>query len=139
MIHTTVKLVTDGPYAALLSYLTNARTGSQIVPRKVVEAVGDAEFGKKPIGTGPFRFVSLQPGQKVVLDAHKDYFVPGQPMVDRVEISLIEQETSVVNALLAGNIDISSSAPFADVAALSKNPRGGGEPRARPEPEICRA
>lgn len=118
----TIELITDAPYAPLLSFLTNARNGSQIVPRKIVEAVGDTEFGKNPVGTGPFKFVSFQPGQRVTLDANKNYFVEGQPKIDQLQIILIEQETSVISALLARDVDYSSGAPFADVASISKNP-----------------
>ena len=117
----TVKFVTKEPFAPFLPFLTNTRTGAQIVPRKAVEAAGKG-FGQKPIGTGAFKFVDLIPGQKVILEANKQYFVSGQPKLDRVEISLIEQETSVVSAILAGDIDLSNSAPYADVAALQKNP-----------------
>lgn len=117
----TVKITTKEPFAPLLTFLTNTRTGTQIVPRKAVEAMGAKEFGQKPVGTGPFKFVEYIPGQKIVLEAHKEYFVKSEPKVDRAEIALVAQETSAVNAILAGNMDLSSSAPFADVPALKKN------------------
>src|SRR5688572_26545463 len=49
----TVRLVTKEPFAPLLTFLGNARTGTQILPRRAVEATGD-DFGKKPVGTGGY-------------------------------------------------------------------------------------
>ena len=118
-----VRIKTDKPFAPLLTYLTNTRTGTQIVPKKVVEKIGDEAFGHNPIGTGAFKLKNWSPNEKVELLAHDAYFVAGQPYVESVNIPLIAEESSGVTALLGGNIDLTSTAPFADVAALEKEPK----------------
>lgn len=45
-----------------------------IVPRAVVEELGDAEFDANPMGTGPYRFVSWERGDRVTLEAYEDYW-----------------------------------------------------------------
>ena len=40
-----------------------------IVPKKYVEKVGDDGFKKAPIGAGPYKFVSFNPGVELVLEA----------------------------------------------------------------------
>jgi len=118
----TLEIGTAKPFAPLLSYLTNTRTGSQVVPRHVLEG-GDAEaFGQRPIGTGAYKFASYEPNIEVALEAHRGYFVSGQPHIPAVEIPLIPEETSGVTALLGGTIDLTSTAPFADVPELMQNP-----------------
>jgi ABC-type transport system substrate-binding protein len=55
---------------------------AKIVPRDLVEQQGE-QFGKHPIGTGPFRFVRWDKGREIVLEANADYF-DGSPRLPRV-------------------------------------------------------
>jgi peptide/nickel transport system substrate-binding protein/oligopeptide transport system substrate-binding protein len=55
---------------------------AKIVPRDLVESQGEA-FGRQPVGTGPFKFVSWERGKQVVLAANPDYF-DGAPRLSRV-------------------------------------------------------
>ena len=115
----TVRIRTSQPFAPLLTFLTNARTGTQIVPRKAVEA-DPSGFGRKPIGTGAFKLQDWTPGQALTFTAHRDYFVQGLPKLDSVQTPLIAEETSGVTALLGHQIDLTSTAPFADIPQLMK-------------------
>src|SRR6185437_14495241 len=45
-----------------------------IVPKKYVEKVGDEGFKKAPIGAGPYKFVSFNPGVELVFEANEDYW-----------------------------------------------------------------
>lgn len=117
----TVEIVTKQAFAPLLAFLTNARTGTQIVPRKVVEAMGDDAFGRAPVGTGAYKVKGWKANESVTLVAHDGYFVKGQPSVATVEIPLIAEESSGVTALKGGQIDLTSTAPFADVPTLEQD------------------
>ena len=46
----------------MLTFLANARTGTQILSRKAVEAAGD-DFGKKPVGTGAYMLKDWRAGR----------------------------------------------------------------------------
>lgn len=118
----TVRINTKQPSVPIMAYMANAVTGSQIVPKKVVEAVGDEEFGRNPVGTGPFKITEWRPNERITMVAHEDYFISDQPKVAACDLLLIAEETSGVNALLGGDIDVASSAPFADVPQLEQNP-----------------
>jgi len=115
----TVRLRTAEPFAPLLTFLSNARTGTQILPRKPVEADA-AGFGRKPIGTGAYKLTSWEPGQSLKLAAFGDYFIPGGSRIPEIEIPLIAEETSGVTALLGRQIDLTSTAPFADIPTLEQ-------------------
>lgn len=117
----SLEIVTKRAFAPLLAFLTNARTGTQIVPRKVVEAVGDDAFGRQPVGTGAFKIKDWKANESVTLMAHDGYFVSGQPSLSTVEIPLIAEESSGVTALKGGQIDLTSTAPFADVPTLEQD------------------
>ncbi|MCC6470106.1 MAG: ABC transporter substrate-binding protein [Alphaproteobacteria bacterium] len=117
----TVEIVTKQPFAPLLAFLTNTRTGTQIVPRKAVTAMGNDAFGKAPIGTGAYKLKSWKANESLILEAHDGYFVAGQPSMATVEIPLIAEESSGVTALKGGQIDLTSTAPFADIPTLEQD------------------
>jgi len=115
----TVRLITKEAFAPLLTFLANARTGTQILSRKAVGAAGD-DFGKKPIGTGAYALKDWVPGERVSLAAFSGYF-GGAPRIGTIDMPLIAEESSGVTALLGGQIDLTSTAPFADIPNLEKN------------------
>ena len=55
-------------------YGTPATGAGWIVPKKYVEKVGDDGFKKAPVGAGPYKFVSFNPGIELVLEAHDRYW-----------------------------------------------------------------
>ena len=50
-------------------YGTFVASAGWVVPKKYVERVGEEGFRKAPIGAGPYRFVSLNPGVELVVEA----------------------------------------------------------------------
>jgi peptide/nickel transport system substrate-binding protein len=57
-------------------------------------------------GTGPFRVASYSPEDRIVLEANQDYFVPGQPSLEEVEIIFFSDPTAQVEALRGGQVDL---------------------------------
>jgi peptide/nickel transport system substrate-binding protein len=55
-------------------YGTLASGAGWIVPKHYMEKVGAEEFKKQPVGLGPYRVVSNQPGVELVLEAYADYW-----------------------------------------------------------------
>ena len=115
----TARFITKEPFAPLLTFLANARTGTQILSRKAVGAAAD-DFGKRPVGTGGYMLKDWRPGERVTLAAFGDYF-GGRPKIATIDMPLIAEESSGVTALLGGQIDLTSTAPFADVPTLQQN------------------
>ena len=72
----TSEIILSEPYAPFISHPCDER--SQGVPREEVEKTG-VDFGKSPVGTGPFKFVSMKEGEEIVLEANPDYF-EGRPL-----------------------------------------------------------
>jgi peptide/nickel transport system substrate-binding protein len=58
----------------LTFYGTLASGAGWVVPKGYVEKVGDEAFKKQPVGLGPYRFVSHQPGIELVLEAYPEYW-----------------------------------------------------------------
>lgn len=116
----TVKLHTKHPFAPLLTFLTNARTGTQIVPKKALQSMGEEAFSRRPIGTGAYIVEEWSPGKGLKLRANKDYF-DGKPFYNNIEVPLIPEESSGVTALKGGQIELTSTAPFAQIPSLEKD------------------
>lgn len=115
----TVQIRTKSAFAPLLTYLTNVRTGTQIVSRKAVAAMGDEAFAKKPVGTGAYMLKEWRSNESVELEAFPDYF-GGRGKLRHIVMPLIPEESSGMTALLGKQIDLTSTAPFADVPQLEK-------------------
>ena len=70
-----VRFVLKEPWPDFMAtYGTSATGAGWIVPKKYVEKVGEEGFKKVPIGAGPFKFVSFNPGVELVLEAFPDYW-----------------------------------------------------------------
>ncbi|MFQ5851960.1 MAG: ABC transporter substrate-binding protein [Candidatus Binatia bacterium] len=67
----------SGPFVSTL-----AIGAAKVVPREIVDGAGADSFGKRPIGTGPFRLVQWDE-QQIVLEANPHYY-EGRPFLDRV-------------------------------------------------------
>ncbi|MFB3885878.1 MAG: ABC transporter substrate-binding protein [Thermodesulfobacteriota bacterium] len=76
----TLKLQLSEPYAPFISIL--AMKGAKVVPKEEVEKSG-IDFSKSPVGTGPFRFVSMKEGEEIVLESNPDYF-EGRPYLNKI-------------------------------------------------------
>ncbi len=63
-------------------------------------------FFQKPVGTGPFRFVSWTHGDHVVLSANPGYWKPAQPRVEKVTFRFIPELSTRAAALRAGEIHV---------------------------------
>src|ERR1700682_3527815 len=71
----TVRFHLKEPWPDFMTfYGTTATAAGLVVPKKYVTQVGDDGFRKHPIGAGPYRFVSHQPGVELVLEAYPAYW-----------------------------------------------------------------
>lgn len=100
------------PYGGLADILTDRQV--KITPRSAA-----ATMKTKPIGTGPFKFVSYTPGDRVVMERFTDYYEPGLPKVAGVELRIIPEISVRVAALQAGDIDILWDLPLEQVKDIS--------------------
>jgi len=86
-------------------YGTSATGAGWIVPKKYIEKVGEDGFRKAPIGAGPYKFASFNPGVELVLDAFPEYWRKAPP-VKRVVMKSIPDESTRAAALKTGEVDI---------------------------------
>jgi peptide/nickel transport system substrate-binding protein len=100
-------------------FLTNLANNGEIVNRKAIEAKGSA---RKPVGTGPFKFVEWVQGDHVTLARHDGYFEPGKPHLDGIVFRFAQVDQSRVDGLRSGELDWADAIPLQQLAALQKDP-----------------
>ncbi|MBA2565097.1 MAG: ABC transporter substrate-binding protein, partial [Gemmatimonadetes bacterium] len=103
----TLRIRLTRPFGPFLKRL--AMGYSFIVPREAVERYG-ADFFQHPVGTGPFRFVSWTPNQRVVLRRNPRYWdvdADGNrlPYLDGAEVKLIADAKSAFLNFDTGELD----------------------------------
>ncbi len=110
----TVEITTRTPFPPLLTNLTRLH----ILPRAYAR-IGPEAFGsKQPIGSGPYRFVEWQRGQRIVLEANPDYW-GGVPSPRRLVFRFIQDPSTRAAELKAGGVDIITGPPVAQLKELS--------------------
>jgi peptide/nickel transport system substrate-binding protein len=100
-------------------FLTNLANNGEIVNRKAIEAKGSA---RKPVGTGPFKFVEWVQGDHVTLQRHDGYFEPGKPHLDGIVFHFAQVDQGRIDGLRSGELDWVDAIPLQQLGALQKDP-----------------
>jgi peptide/nickel transport system substrate-binding protein len=99
----TVRFTLSEPFGWFLDYLAN--TVMWIVPREAVEQYGDLRRAEACIGTGPWMLERYEPNTRLTFVRNKDYFLPGLPYADGVEVTIDEDPSSRLASWVAGRYD----------------------------------
>jgi peptide/nickel transport system substrate-binding protein len=108
----TVRIILKEPNAWFLDMLANPMTVA-VVAREVVEKFGDLKKAESVVGSGPWMLDSYRPNQGLTFVRHPQYFQPGVPYIDRVEMVVDEDNASRMAAFLAGKYDLGWEFPGA--------------------------
>jgi peptide/nickel transport system substrate-binding protein len=90
-----------------------------------------ANPGKDFGGTGPFVVTNYQPADRIEMTAFKDYWVPGEPKLENLQIIFFSDESAASDATQGGQIDLDimvSTSQF-DVIRLRTDQPPGNDPR----------
>lgn len=110
-----IEMTLDEPFTPAFNNL--AMFSAAILPRKLVEAQGDAFF-EKPVGSGPFVLKQWDRGSKVVLENNPNYWQAGKPAIDGAELQVVADASARVLKLEAGEADVIIDPPANQVAGL---------------------
>ena len=123
----TVRLTFEKPYPFLRVAFTGStgRAGT-IVSASAVEKWGK-EYGRHPVGTGPFKFVEWKEADFILLERNPQYFEMGAdgkplPYLDKMHIKIIIEPSTLVAAVQAGEVDGINNAAPQFVPVLRKHP-----------------
>ena len=97
-----------------------------IAPRHLLGAVPRAElrrhdFGRAPVGNGPFRFVARTPGQRWTFERNDQFpsSLGGPPTLRRLVVAVVDEATTKFAGLVSGELDVAGISPL--MASLAAN------------------
>jgi len=90
-----------------------------IVNEKAVKDAG-ADYGRKPVGTGPYQFVKWVPGQSVTLQSF-DEFWGGAVPIKNVTFKILPDKSTALIALQNGEVDAFPNTAPLDAATVKND------------------
>src|ERR1700736_5272686 len=102
-------------------YGTTATAAGIVLPKKYLTEVGDDGFKKHPVGAGPYKFVSTNPGIEVVLEAFTGYW-RRVPAVKTLVMRSVPEATTRALMLKTGEADIAYALDGPDAEDIRNTP-----------------
>jgi peptide/nickel transport system substrate-binding protein len=66
------------------------------------------EMRRRPIGTGPYKFVEFKPNEVIRVTRNPDYWKKGRPYLDGIDYKIIKSQSTGVLTFVAGDVDMTS-------------------------------
>jgi peptide/nickel transport system substrate-binding protein len=120
----TLRITTRTPQIGLPASLSRAvAPEGAVMPRTYIEKQGEENFRRKPIGSGPWRFVRNMPGDRIEFEAVDTPHWRGTPNFRNLHILLVPEESTRVSMVRTGEAAVASIGPETMLSAA----RGGLE------------
>lgn len=92
-----------------------------IVPEKVVTEMGDDAFGRAPVGSGAYKFVSWTAGDNITVERNDEYW-RDKSILKTIKFRIITEAASRTIDLESGGVDITLGLPTTDADRIEENP-----------------
>jgi ABC-type transport system substrate-binding protein len=100
---------------------SNVSGAGWVVPAKYYQKAGQSEFSQKPIGAGPYKLVSQEPGVRLDFEAFEGYYRPVH--VKQLAMVSVPEATTRVAMLERGEADIIYNVPGELIDRVKSNPK----------------
>jgi peptide/nickel transport system substrate-binding protein len=116
--------------------LPDVLTRLHILPPRYFTEVGEEKFGETPVGAGPYRFVSRQPGGPLIVRANDGYWggPKGRPSIRTLSFQTILDASERFKKLLAGEVHIARGLTIDQATLLDHS--GIARVSAKPTPRL---
>jgi peptide/nickel transport system substrate-binding protein len=119
----TVRFHLKEPWPDFMTfYGTTATAAGIVLPRKYAEQVGAEGFRQKPIGAGPFKFVSQRPGVDITLEAFAGHWRHA-PHIKKLILKGVPDSTTRLTMLKTGQTDYALFLDGPEGEAVKRDPR----------------
>jgi len=83
-----------------------------------IPAQGITDWVNAPVGTGPFKLKSFQPGTGFEVVRNPNYWQSGKPLLDGITCVNIPEQQTLVQAVLTGDVHVSTLVPSSSYASF---------------------
>jgi len=101
----TIKFTLKEPYVWFLDMIANSHA-VPIIAKECVEKFGDLKKPESMVGSGPWMLDSYRPNVGYTFVRNPGYFLTGLPYIERIEVSVDEDNASRMAAFIAGKYDL---------------------------------
>ena len=111
------RIILRYPCASLLHKLSCA-----IAPEHLLENVDlhSTSFNRLPVGAGPFRLTDWADDDTITLDANREYFQKGRPILDRLIFKAYPDRRRALQAIAEGKMDVALNLAASDLLFVSR-------------------
>ncbi|GAA3407835.1 ABC transporter substrate-binding protein [Paenibacillus hodogayensis] len=121
----TIKLNLETPSVAFLGNLSQALLG--IVSPTAAKKHGD-QFGKNPVGTGPFKYVKWDDNSEIKVERNPDYaWAPelvdnkGKSYLDAIVFKIVPEEATRIGSVQSGQVTAAETVPPQNIVSLKND------------------
>ena len=114
----TVVITTTKPVVSFLEYLDNVYILSEAAAK---DSGDEVTLGKRPIGTGPFKFMEWLRGDRVVAEKNPQYW-RGAPKIDRIIWKPVAEDAARLALIESGQADLVANVPPHETDRFKGNP-----------------
>ncbi|MDO9498985.1 ABC transporter substrate-binding protein [Falsiroseomonas sp.] len=117
----TVRFINRTPDVTLEGRIAQS-VGAILSREAFANAPSWLEWGRAPIGTGPYRIAEFRPDTSLVMEAHDDYW-GGRPPARRLRFVEVPEVSGRVNGLFSGEYDFACDIPPDQITVVEGNAR----------------
>lgn len=113
---THIDIVLTAPNTAMPDYLTIG-----ILPKHILEGqdMTTSDFNQNPVGAGPYKLVSWDMGQSIVMEKFEGYY-QGEPKIGKVVFKIVEDTDARAMQLESGELNFAQITPKAEATFADK-------------------
>ena len=113
-----LRIVLKHPFAPFALQL-----GRPIAPRHLLENADlrNTPFNRRPVGSGPFKLVDWTEDDTITLDANREYFQKGRPILDRLVFKAYPDREAALQKIARGETDVALNLAASDLLFVSRN------------------
>jgi peptide/nickel transport system substrate-binding protein len=105
-----------------IPFVAETLAGWQLLPEHVQGKTTSQDFGRKPVGNGPFKFAEWASGDHITLDRNPLYWRPQKAYLDRMIFKVLPDRNTVIAQAKTGDIDLGIDYTEAQIPEMSKVP-----------------
>ena len=103
-------------------FVAETLAGWQLLPEHAQGKVTSQDFGRRPVGNGPFKFSEWASGDHITVVRNPLYWRPQKAYLDRIIFKVLPDRNTVIAQAKTGDIDLGIDYTEAQIPEMSKVP-----------------